>query len=341
MTFGRLAGALALMLAAEPGHAASLNAFSSFYVLGDSLSDNGNAYDATFGQIPKSPPYWNGRFSNGPVWSDRVSGAFDRRGIETGNFAFGGAKAKSDRDGIPDLKVQLGEYATVGQGDRGDRPLVALWAGGNDILNGSATRANGRAAATSVGQVARSLARAGVNDIMIFNLPDIGAVPSGNGSAQESRQNSRASLAFNREIARQIDNLRDDGVRVYSVDVYALFQQLQAHPRRFGVSNTTTPCLDDDDNRCTPRQERQRAFFDATHPSKAVHAAIAASARAALAGRANSATTAVALAPVMAATPTPIAPVPLPAPGLLLLAGLAALGVTSARAVRRPAPPRR
>lgn len=322
---GLLAGALALALSGGAAEAVPLDAFSSFYVLGDSLSDNGNAYDASFGLVPESPPYWNGRFTNGPNWFDRVARAFRKQGVDTGNFAFGGAKARTDRDGIPDLKVQLGEYAALGPRDIGGRPLVALWAGGNDVLQADGGfRALGKSAADSVGDVARSLARAGVGDIMILNLPDIGSVPSANGSPRESRQATAASRAFNRELDRQVARLTDNGVNVYSVDVHALFSALIAHPRRFGVSNVTTPCLDDDDNPCTPRQERQRAFFDSTHPSTIVHGHIAAAARDALRGGGASG---VAIAATTAAAPVTIAPVPLPATGLLLLAGVGGLGL--------------
>jgi hypothetical protein len=37
-------------------------------VFGDSLSDTGNAFEATGRREPPSPPYFAGRFSNGPVW---------------------------------------------------------------------------------------------------------------------------------------------------------------------------------------------------------------------------------------------------------------------------------
>ncbi len=171
----------------------------------------------------------------------------------------------------------------------------------------------------------------------MFNLPDLGAVPSGNGSARESRTNSRATIAFNREIARQIASLRDDGVRVYSVDIYALFQDLIAHPRRYGVRDTTTPCLDDDGDLCTPRQERERAFFDSTHPNTTVHAHIADAARDALdgTGTASLRLAMAAAAPATLATVrTPVAPVPLPTSGLMLLA---AIGLTTAAAARRRA----
>ena len=86
--------------------AATYNGYTSFHVLGDSLSDTGNLFDATFGFVPESPPYWKGRFSSGPVWADRIRGVFRKAGVPTGNHAWGGAKARTDFDGIPDLALQ-------------------------------------------------------------------------------------------------------------------------------------------------------------------------------------------------------------------------------------------
>jgi hypothetical protein len=48
------------------------NAYSAFYVFGDSLSDAGNVFVGTHGTEPASP-YSNGVFSNGPVWAQDVS----------------------------------------------------------------------------------------------------------------------------------------------------------------------------------------------------------------------------------------------------------------------------
>jgi len=48
--------------------AASAQSYNRLVVFGDSLSDNGNLY-AVSGQ-PVSPPYFQGRFSNGPVFTE-------------------------------------------------------------------------------------------------------------------------------------------------------------------------------------------------------------------------------------------------------------------------------
>ena len=60
-------------LAGGTADAASLNGFTSFWTIGDSLSDPGNLYAATGGAQPQSPPYYEGRFSNGPVWAETVA----------------------------------------------------------------------------------------------------------------------------------------------------------------------------------------------------------------------------------------------------------------------------
>src|SRR5262245_37490212 len=51
--------------------------FREVVVFGDSLSDTGNVFTVTepvlAEAIPVSPPYFQGRFSNGPVWVERLA----------------------------------------------------------------------------------------------------------------------------------------------------------------------------------------------------------------------------------------------------------------------------
>ena len=46
---------------------------TDLYVFGDSLSDTGNLFALTFGIEPPSPPYFDGRFSDGPVWVETLA----------------------------------------------------------------------------------------------------------------------------------------------------------------------------------------------------------------------------------------------------------------------------
>ena len=124
--------ALALALVAAPAAAVTLDdlGYTSLYVLGDSTSDNGNAYRLTNGREPESPPYRRGRFSNGPIWADYIARLFRAENLPTGNLALGGARADG---GATDIGNQTSLYRLIDRDDRGSRPLLTLWAGGNDI----------------------------------------------------------------------------------------------------------------------------------------------------------------------------------------------------------------
>ncbi len=84
----------ALVLGAA-GQANGQAPFDEFIVFGDSLSDTGNVFISL--GVPPSPPYFDGRFSNGPVTVEHVA---DQLGfpallpsiIGGTNFAWGGAE---------------------------------------------------------------------------------------------------------------------------------------------------------------------------------------------------------------------------------------------------------
>src|SRR5215831_15575729 len=77
---------LSTALPAAAGH------FTRLVVLGDSLSDTGAVFAVTHGAVPASPPYYAGRFSNGPVWPEYLGSALS---IPVQNFAYGGAQTSS------------------------------------------------------------------------------------------------------------------------------------------------------------------------------------------------------------------------------------------------------
>jgi hypothetical protein len=60
---------------------------SRLVMFGDSLSDNGNLFRFT-GE--PAPPYWEGRFSNGPTYAEQLA---NELGAKLDDLAFGGADA--------------------------------------------------------------------------------------------------------------------------------------------------------------------------------------------------------------------------------------------------------
>jgi outer membrane lipase/esterase len=297
------------------GAVAQAAPFTSFWALGDSLSDDGNTFERSGGTEPPSPPYFDGRFSNGPVWSEYIAGTFQAKGRAAGNFAFGGASALPNPESpVPTLGQQVQLFGSSTAGLLGRRPVVSLWAGSNDLIFGGIPTgtavATGRAAATAVADSARALGAFGVRDVTLFTLADLGGTPRYNLSpdAREKARATRGTNAFNATLDRQIGALEAEGINVIRIDTHRLFNQLLANPERFGVRDATFPCLVDRNTApCTPAQALERAFFDPVHPNSVVHGQIA------------------------GVVSQQIAPVPLPAPVLLLVGGIAALGVVARR----------
>jgi outer membrane lipase/esterase len=292
--------------------AAGAVGYTSFTVFGDSLSDPGNLYAAVGEVYPESPPYFEGRFSNGPVWAESIAASFAAKGLDADNFAYGAARAlPTDVNlpapvDVPDLPDQIAMFAGSGA-DLGSKPVASLFFGANDIIFNGLPAMDpigiAVAAANAVADGALTLAGLGVDDFVIFNLPDLGRTPlfslyqpAGAPFA------SAATLAFNATLSGRVGGLREGGLNVIDVDMYALFNDLIADPEAFGVTDVTLPCLPPGTLiACTGTDQTDRAFFDPIHPNHVIHSAI---------GNVVSAS---------------VAPVPLPLPGLLLLAGIAGL----------------
>lgn len=334
--------ALAAVLGSTAAAPAATLGFDRFYVLGDSLTDVGNAHRATLGQAPESPPYDRLRFSNGKVWYDHVAKAVRAEGGKARNFAYGGARAITNRDPIPDLRAQRRLLLDRIDPRRGD--LGAIWIGGNDLLDSigsSRVRSVGRKAADEVYAVARRLQREGLQSALIFNMPNFADIPRYAGANAERRRSARSgSLAYNARLATNIERLRDRGLEVIEVDVFDLFADVTANPGKYGIENLTKPCIRNGRDRCSPAEARATAFADQIHPSAALHRILGRhvidliserTTMASLLDDARIRVDAAAPAPRAAAA---VAAVPLPAPALLLLSGFGALALAARRRAR-------
>lgn len=102
---------------------ATAASFTGINVFGDSLVDTGNLFNVA--GIPPSPPYAQGRFSNGSIWVDNLAQQLDltptlftqlgstlpTEGI---NFAFGGATVTGDNNSSPPgLQQQIGFFKEI------------------------------------------------------------------------------------------------------------------------------------------------------------------------------------------------------------------------------------
>src|SRR6478736_2905467 len=116
--------------------------FNNLVVFGDSLSDVGNIAQAPFINEP-GPYYWNGRFSNGPVYAETLATglglpALNRSTASGGtDYAYGGAKttgtAFPDSLFVKDIDDQVNQYLSSHNGDA--NTLYVVFAGANDLLD--------------------------------------------------------------------------------------------------------------------------------------------------------------------------------------------------------------
>ncbi len=245
--------------------------FTSLTVFGDSLVDAGNVYIATAGAIPPaSAGYFQGRFTNGYVYTDVLS--IDLFGTPTvpylaggTNFAVGGAQALSNLDPSPDLHHQLAIFSTSGQ-SIDPTGLYILNFGGNDVRAALAPgiptgfasdEAFLSAAALSYAAGVQALASLGAQNLLVTGFP----VPGDYSAFAES------------QFLAQLTNLQlAPDTNLYFYSYLDFYQRLIADPTAFGFPstlNTTTSC-----------QAAQALpdcagflYFDNIHPTAAIHQA--------------------------------------------------------------------
>ncbi len=226
---------------------ASLSAqnFEQIYVFGDSLSDSGNVFNATVGFYPPSPPYFEGRLSNGPVWVEYLASKLEANST---NFAYGGSSTGIGNAVIPDL------------------PLPGLLTQVNSFTGGATDSTE------SVGNLSTavtSLYESGARNIMVVNLPDLGKLPGTRVDSQISSSFDALSEAHNFTLTAALDSLsQKPDINIIPVDVNSLFDEAIAAPTEFGFTNVTDSCLVGVVACANPNEY---LFWDEFHPTTAAH----------------------------------------------------------------------
>jgi phospholipase/lecithinase/hemolysin len=242
--------ALAFMSAAA--HAAT-SPYDAIYVFGDSYCDVGNIYAATNGATPPAP-YYNGRFSNGPIWIDHVAGAWGlpiKASLLGGtDYAFGGAYVtipENVADSIPpSVPQQVALYLSSVNNHADPNALYVIEGGGNDIL--AAITANNASVESLAFQIALgiseselALRRAGARHFLIPDLLDVGQLPAASANTNFA---SSASVATNNALDFFLGSEELlEGIHIYRINVFSLFHDVAQDGTHFGFTDVTHPCL--------------------------------------------------------------------------------------------------
>jgi outer membrane lipase/esterase len=290
--FSRSLVALTLVAAAASAHAQS-----AIYVFGDSYSDVGNDFFVSSlagDPTPPSPPYYMGRFSDGPLWIEHlaaVHGITLTPSEEGGtDYAFGGAEllapASTPLGPIPSVEQQVAEYLEASGGKADPHALYVLTGGGNDILNAIGTGVSpaklGATIGATLGALELVLRKAGARHFLLPYLLNVGQLPAAAADPEFAKQ---ASVAANLVLlGLRWNPLYSAGVDLAQPDVYLLFAAIKADPRFFGFKNVTTTCLN-----LSPlsvcSDPAQTLWWDAEHPTEAGQWYLAYLAEASLPGR--------------------------------------------------------
>lgn len=262
-----------------PGLPAGATPYSDIYVFGDSLVDAGNISLIYPGLTPPGVGYYEGRLSNGPLYTDLLYqtsyGAYMTPSLQGGtNYAFGNARTidnsgfSSGADAIPDLGAQIDMFAARSGGAADPDGLYLINVTANDVLalmegstNGMSPQAYAGAVAGEMAAQIERLDAMGARHILVTGVP-----------------NADIPEAF---LLQAVLNEAISGLELESeLMLYSfldLFTRILTDPTSVGLPadlDPQTPCIVGE----TPSPDIDCTgyfFFDATHPSAAIHEVIA------------------------------------------------------------------
>ena len=253
----------------------------AIYVFGDSLSDNGNLFTASAGVAPPSPPYFDGRFSNGPVWVEYLDDMLPR--AELNDFAFGGSFSDTGNifGALPGVLEQVALFVGGGPALM-PRDLCIVWSGANNYIF-EPFISDPPTIVDHVSDAIQQLEEAGCQSFLIPNLPNIGETPFGIAAGLQAFLTAKIE-EHNDELADEVDFLREDlDIEIILLDVNAIFARALAG--QLGFVNSTFPCLDGlldptgacpvDDTGQIEMVAPKTLFMDGVHPTTAAHRLIA------------------------------------------------------------------
>lgn len=290
-----------LSLMASYGHAESHGnncENSDLVVFGNSLSDTGNAFTLSTqvspgcGPTPPSPPYFNGRFSNGPNWVDYTAENLD---IDVQNFAVGGALSNNTNIYQPPFGVypmgglvqQIGRFQAA-DGHINKDQITILEIGNNDFLRILLTPPPTAAKFTLttlqvLGDISGTLPvlqDLGAERTVVWNLPPIGSAPLFTNpflnamTAPLGPVYNQVVDSYNTNLLSTVrnQNLVSKGHKtVYYFDVNSVFNDIRNQFIAEGVNPSDTQ-IASNLGICSPTFSNlphgpETIFFDQVHPS--------------------------------------------------------------------------
>ena len=284
---GVAAATLAFTLAGTVDQAQA-QSYNRLVVIGDSLSDNGNLYLATGGTTPASPPYFQGRFSNGPTFAERLGFTTTNFiGPVTGNINLAFGAARTDNQAAPmGMRLQLSQYIARG-GKFGSGDLVSVLGGANNLFQGIAAAGatsnptaafapTATAAAADITSIVGTIAQAGAGTILVTNLPKLSLTPQFRGTPGAPLADYGVTT-FNAALQTGLAGVAASNTQtnIIQMDLFKIGDVVANNPTAFGVSNVTQACFNQVTLALCSNPD-DYFYFDGVHPTAKGHAVMAA-----------------------------------------------------------------
>lgn len=266
------------------------HANSQLYVFGDSLSDTGNVHQMLLwlrtASVTPSPPYYQGRFCDGPNWIDQLAeqmGLTSACAWEGGtNYAHGGAQTGFGLSTLVSVVPNLGEqieFFAAARKSFASQAWVVLLGGHNNLfatVHGKDTIPWDVALGHLMAHLDR-LYELGARQFVVPTLASIHRCPEAPVEKREAMQ--RWLAAFNQELAVRLEAFQHahPDVRLVSPDLGRVTADLLDQPGPHGFADTTTACYDPATGNVVG--DRSVSFWwDECHPTTLAHRAMAQSA---------------------------------------------------------------
>ena len=266
-------------------------------VFGDSLSDNGNLYEYLKHQLPVSPPYFKGRFTNGPVWVELLTRLYypTKSREHLLDYAFGGAGVleEDDDDGLFTLRREIDSYFLTHDDKADSNSLYIVWIGSNNYL-AVPDDAEQSLSEVSVG-IQHGLQRLidkGAKHIMVVNVPDLGRTPAARDFDAVDAL-TYLSKQHNERLEKSIQNFQNQNpdTQWLYFDINVLLDDMMADPEQYGFTNVIDTCYEEAIRNPSSQtilrmvasvEPEPKAgacagylFFDPVHPSAKAHVIMA------------------------------------------------------------------
>lgn len=251
---------------------------NTIVAFGDANTDTGNVYNLTNYQWPLVPPYYQGRFTNGPVWIEylNISNIL--------NYAYGDATIDNDnliagytgpnRTLVPGIRQQIVTYLTAQYVTTMDlsQTLYIIWAGGDEYMINSSVSPS-TVVATLLAAV-YDLLVIGIEKLIVVNLPPLQSYPGINYDTIFST----LVIQHNNYLLSNITLIQSQypQVSIEIFDLHSLITQILSDKSMYKL-NTINPCWTQSNYKIISQCSNpdQYVFIDNYHFTRVVHQIIA------------------------------------------------------------------